>query len=106
MRRNSKLEKRELAQAFIDKGIDPELAVQVAEQVSRDPDEALRLHAQEELGVDPDELPSPWVAALSSFFAFSIGAVVPLLTFLAGVEALWPAVLVSAVALFAAGATV
>src|SRR5947208_3689818 len=50
--RNPELEKRELADSFVDKGVDRDLAVQVAEQVSRDPDEALRLHAQEELGVD------------------------------------------------------
>src|SRR5438270_192822 len=79
--RNPEREKRELAEAFVDKGVDATLARQVAEQVSRDPDEALRMHAQEELGVDPEELPSPWVAALSSFFAFSVGAVVPLVTF-------------------------
>jgi len=106
LRRNPELERRELADAFVDKGVDPQLAVQVAEQVSRDPDEALLLHAQEELGVDPTELPSPWVAAVSSFFSFSIGAIVPLLTFLAGVSALWPAFVVSAVTLYVAGAVV
>jgi vacuolar iron transporter family protein len=66
----------------------------------------LRLHAQEELGVDPDELPSPWVAAVSSFLAFSIGALVPLITFFAGVDQLWAALTVSGVALFAAGVLV
>jgi len=104
--RNPDLEQRELAEAFVEKGVDAELAQQVAEQVSRDPDEALRLHAQEELGVDPTELPSPWVAAFSSFFSFSLGAVIPLLTFFAGVSALWPALLVSAVTLYVAGAVV
>jgi vacuolar iron transporter family protein len=106
LRRNPELEKRELAEAFVDKGVDAELAQQVAEQVSQDPDEALRLHAQEELGIDPTELPSPWVAAGSSFFSFSIGAIIPLVTFLVGVADLWPSLLVSAVALFLAGALV
>jgi VIT1/CCC1 family predicted Fe2+/Mn2+ transporter len=106
LRRNPEREKRELAEAFVDKGVEPSLATEVAEQVSRDPDEALRLHAQEELGVDPTELPSPWVAAFSSFFAFSLGAVVPLVTFFAGVSALWPALVVAAVTLFVAGAVV
>ena len=106
LRRNPEREQQELAEAFVDKGVDPALATQVAEQVSRDPDEALRLHAQEELGVDPTELPSPWVAAFSSFSAFSLGAIVPLLTFFAGVSALWPAFVVAGVSLFAAGAVV
>jgi VIT1/CCC1 family predicted Fe2+/Mn2+ transporter len=104
--RNPEIEKRELADAFVDKGVEPKLALEVAEQVSRDPDEALRLHAQEELGVDPHELPSPWVAAVSSFLSFSIGALLPLLTFFAGVNQLWASLAVSAVALFAAGALV
>jgi vacuolar iron transporter family protein len=104
--RNPESEMRELAEAFVEKGVEPDLARKVAEQVSRDPDEALRLHAQEELGVDPAELPSPWVAAFSSFFSFSLGAVIPLLTFFAGVSALWPALIVSAVTLYAVGAIV
>jgi vacuolar iron transporter family protein len=104
--RNPELEVRELAEAFVDKGVDAKLAHEVAEQVSKDPDEALRLHAREELGIDPSELPSPWVAAFSSFFSFSLGAVIPLLTFFAGVSALWPALVVSAVTLYVAGAVV
>jgi VIT1/CCC1 family predicted Fe2+/Mn2+ transporter len=104
--RNPEYEQRELAEAFAEKGVEPELALEVAEQVSQDPEEALRLHAREELGVDPTELPSPWTAALSSFLSFALGAVIPLLTFFAGVAALWPALIVAAVALFAAGAVV
>ena len=106
LRRNPEREQRELAESFVDKGVDRDLAHQVAEQVSKDPDEALLLHAREELGVDPTELPSPWVAAISSFFSFSLGAIVPLIPFLAGVSALWPALAVSAVTLFVAGAVV
>lgn len=99
-------EKAELAAAFVSKGVDPELAQQVAEQVSNDRDEALRLHAQEELGVDPMELPSPWVAAVSSFFAFAIGAVIPLLSYFAGSSALYLALAISAAALLVGGAVV
>ena len=47
--------------------------------LQRNPEEALRVHAQEELGVDPDEQPSPWTAAISSFVCFSVGALIPLL---------------------------
>jgi VIT1/CCC1 family predicted Fe2+/Mn2+ transporter len=99
-------ERAELAEAFADKGVDPELAEEVAEQVSQDPDEALRLHAREELGVDPDDLPSPIVAAVSSFVAFALGAIVPLLPYLAGAANLYLALAVAGLALFAAGALV
>jgi VIT1/CCC1 family predicted Fe2+/Mn2+ transporter len=43
-----------------------------------DPDTALETHAREELGIDPSQLGSPWGAGVSSFFAFSVGAIVPL----------------------------
>jgi VIT1/CCC1 family predicted Fe2+/Mn2+ transporter len=47
-----------------------------------DPDTALRAHAREELGIDPDALGSPVRAALSSFLSFSLGAFLPLLPWL------------------------
>ena len=64
------------------------------------------MHAQEELGVVPDELPSPWTAALSSFVCFSVGALVPLLPYLLGFDSLWLALAVGGVGLFVAGALV
>jgi VIT1/CCC1 family predicted Fe2+/Mn2+ transporter len=45
------------------------------------PDVALDLMAREELGLNPDDLGSPWGAAISSFLAFALGAVVPLLPY-------------------------
>jgi vacuolar iron transporter family protein len=99
-------EQEELAASFVAKGVDAKLAREVAEQVSRNREQALRLHAREELGVDPNELPSPVVAALSSFFAFTIGAVIPLISYLAGSSELYLALAISAVALFVAGAVV
>jgi VIT1/CCC1 family predicted Fe2+/Mn2+ transporter len=99
-------ERQELAAAFADKGVDPELAEQVAHQVSQDPDEALRIHAQEELGIDPTELPSPVVAAVSSFLSFAVGAVLPLLSFLLGSANLWLSLGIAAAGLFLAGAVV
>ncbi len=99
-------EQAELAEAIADKGVDTELAEEVAEQVSADPEEALRFHAIEELGVDPTDLPSPIVAAVSSFFAFAFGAIVPLIPYLAGAANLYLALAVAGIALFAAGALV
>lgn len=97
---------RELAELYIARGLDEELAYEVATQLSRDPDQALEVHAREELGVDPHDLPSPWLAAGSSFLAFAIGAVLPLLPYLLGATALWPALLLTMAGLFLAGAVV
>jgi vacuolar iron transporter family protein len=72
--------------------------------LSKNPDEALRVHAQEELGVNPEEQPSPWTAAFSSFLCFSAGALVPLLPYLFGSTMLWLALAVGGVGLFVAGA--
>ena len=72
------METRELAAIYRQRGADAETAKRMAEQVHQDPDIALDVHAREELGVDPDETGNPVGAALSSFFAFSIGAIIPL----------------------------
>ena len=64
LERNPDAEAEELAQRWIERGLPADLAREVAAALATNPDEALRVHAQEELGVDPDELPSPWVAAL------------------------------------------
>ena len=65
--------------------------------------------AREELGIDPDELGgSAWVAALTSFFLFGFGALVPILPFFfaEGLTAVIASVVVSAVALFVVGAAI
>jgi VIT1/CCC1 family predicted Fe2+/Mn2+ transporter len=64
------------------------------------------VHVREELGVDPDDLPSPWVAAGSSFVAFAIGALIPLLPFMLGASSIVVSMLLSACALVAAGGVV
>src|SRR5882757_8426819 len=66
LRHNSAAEQAELAQLYIERGVDPPLARRVAAQLSRDPDQALSIHVREELGMDPKALPSPWTAASSS----------------------------------------
>ena len=68
------------------------------------PEEALRIHVREELGVDPDSKPSPWVAAISSFVCFSIGALIPLISYLLGNDSLALALGVGGIGLFVAGA--
>jgi VIT1/CCC1 family predicted Fe2+/Mn2+ transporter len=75
-------EQRELRQIFIDRGIEDELAERLSTDLMRDPDLALRTHTREELGIDPSATGSPWMAALSSFWAFVVGAFIPLLPWL------------------------
>lgn len=101
--RNPEGERAELAQVYIDRGVDPPLAHEVARQMSVDPGEALRVHAMEELGVDPAELPSPWTAAGSSFAAFIVGAALPLLPYLLGASNLTAAAIIALLALFGTG---
>jgi len=100
-------EEHELALLYQSRGLTPELAREVARQLSADPEQVWRIHAREELGIDPDELPSPVVAAGSSFAAFAAGALLPLLPYLVGgAHLLAIALVLSAVALFVLGATV
>jgi vacuolar iron transporter family protein len=99
-------EQAELAEYFRGYGADPGTAEQMAAAVSKDPDTALRLHTREELGVDPSGLPSPVLAGVASLFAFSAGAVVPLLPYLLGTPVLAAALGITAVALLAGGMTV
>jgi VIT1/CCC1 family predicted Fe2+/Mn2+ transporter len=104
--RNPRAEQFELARLYEARGLDPELATEVARQLSRDPDEALEVHAREELGVDLEHLPSPVLAAVSSFGSFAVGALLPVLPYLLGADSLWPAALLAAAGLFGAGAIV
>jgi len=106
LQRNPQAELAELAQMYVERGVQPELAFEVARQLSRDPEQALDVHAREELGVDPNDLPSPLVAAVSSFGSFGLGALLPLLPFLLGAHAMLPMLLLSLAGLFACGAVV
>ncbi|OZV79347.1 hypothetical protein CA850_18350 [Micromonospora echinospora] len=106
LERHPEAEAQELADAWAARGLPYDLAREVAEALRRNPEEALRVHVREELGVDPDDQPSPWTAAFSSFVFFSVGALVPLLTYLVGFTSLWLALAVGGAGLFAAGAVV
>ena len=104
LERNPAGEQAELADLWQARGLDRELAEEVAAQLSRDPEKALRTHALAELGLDPDDKPSPMTAALSSFVCFAVGALLPLLPYLLGGELLWPALVSGGVGLVVAGA--
>ncbi|MEX2289841.1 MAG: VIT1/CCC1 transporter family protein [Mycobacteriales bacterium] len=99
-------EEAELAEIFRARGVTSDVAREIARQLSRDPEQVWRVHAREELGLDPDDLPSAWTAAASSFAAFTAGAAVPLLPYVLGATALVVPLLLALLALFLAGATV
>jgi vacuolar iron transporter family protein len=103
---NPEGEVHELTEMYVGKGIEENLAREVARQIHRDVDNAVAVHAREELGVDPEDLASPMLAAVSSFLAFAVGALVPLLPYLLGADTLWPGLAITLVALFGAGAVV
>jgi len=100
-------EAEELALIYEARGLPREDAVRLAAGLTADPARALGTLAREELGLNPDDLGSPWGAALFSFSAFAAGAAVPLLPFLVagGDASLFIAIALTAIALFGVGAT-
>ncbi|MFF1713074.1 VIT1/CCC1 transporter family protein [Streptomyces sp. NPDC058268] len=106
LRKHPADEERELAELYESRGVEPGLAREVAKQLSKDPEQALEIHAREELGIDPGDLPSPLVAAVSSFGAFALGALLPVLPYLLGADTFWPALLLALIGLFGCGAVV
>jgi VIT1/CCC1 family predicted Fe2+/Mn2+ transporter len=104
--RRPKAEEAELAALFVSRGLTRPLAKQVAHELSQNPELVWRIHVREELGVDPDNLASPYVAAVSSLLSFAVGAFLPLLPYLVGSHQLWPALVLAAAALVVLGASV
>ncbi len=88
---------------LVEMGMTPETAEQASEEIHQDEDQALNLHVAQELGVDPREKPSPWVAAGSSFVMFAIGAIIPLIPYLPDWRSLWPGLVCGGVGLLLAG---
>lgn len=74
----------ELAGLYEQRGLTPELAREVAVQLTEH--DALGAHAEVELGIDPHSLTNPWHAAWASFVAFTIGALLPLLAIILASE--------------------
>jgi len=101
-------EEAEIAAIYRARGFPDDEAKAIATRLMADPAIALETLVREELGLDPEELGSPWGAAISSFIAFAVGAFVPLLPFilLTGFTALAVSIALTAVALFSVGAAV
>jgi vacuolar iron transporter family protein len=75
-------ETNELRRLYEQRGIDPDVARDMATQVMADPDLALETHAREEMGINTQNLGSPLQAAAASFVTFAVGAFIPLLPWL------------------------
>lgn len=100
-------EEAELAALYRNRGLSADLAKEVARQFARDPEVLWRIHAREELGIDPDNLPSAWLAAWSSFVAFALGATVPVVAYAADLARPFVvAAVLSGVAMFVVGSVV
>lgn len=102
--RNPHAEQAELAELFVEMGLTRETAERVAREVHADEELAVKVHVTQELGVDPDEQPSPLAAGISSFLCFSVGALFPLMPYLLGYSSLLAGLGIGGVGLFAAGA--
>jgi VIT1/CCC1 family predicted Fe2+/Mn2+ transporter len=103
---NAAAEQLELVGMLRRRGISAATARQAAAEISAHPEQALAVHAFEELGVNPAELPSPFVAAAASLVFFSVGAIIPLLPYALGFDALVVALGLSALAAVAGGGMV
>jgi VIT1/CCC1 family predicted Fe2+/Mn2+ transporter len=95
-----------LTQIFIGKGVSPNLAEAVARQISADPERAVETHVREELGLDPEDLPSPRTAAAASMVSFTVGALIPLSPFLLGFPSLLTALVLAGLTAYVGGAAV
>jgi len=106
LQNNAVAEQAELATMLRARGISPATARQAAAEISAHPEKALAVHTLEELGVDPAELPSPFVAAGASLASFAVGALIPLLPYLLGLQVLWAALGMAGLAAIAGGGMV
>jgi vacuolar iron transporter family protein len=96
-------ERAELVGMLMAMGMSVETATTATDEIHRDESRALNFHLVQELGVDPNEKPSPWVAAGSSFVMFAIGAIIPLIPYLLGYSSLWLGLACGGIGLLVAG---
>ncbi len=88
---NTEAETMELAEMYEQHGMTTATARRAADEVMREPAQALGVHAREEMGVDPDELPSPYGAAAVSLLCFLFGALLPVLPWIGDATGAAPA---------------
>lgn len=100
---NAEAETDELASMYEGHGISPDTARAAAEDVMLSPEVALRVHVREEMGVDPDDLPSALGAAGISLVCFLFGALLPVIPWFTGATGFAPAAISVAIGVVAAG---
>jgi len=76
LERDPEREVQVLARLFEQRGVEPQLAMEVSRQMSAK--DALSVHARAELGIDPDAVTNPWAAAFASLAAFTVGGLIPI----------------------------
>ena len=103
-RKHPEAERAELVAMLVGMGMTTETAPKATDELHQDENQALNFHLVQELGVDPREKPSPWVAAGPSFVMFAIGAIIPLIPYLLGYGSLWPGLVCGGIGLLIAGA--
>jgi VIT1/CCC1 family predicted Fe2+/Mn2+ transporter len=84
LKRNARAETSELAGIYRSHGMSPEQAAAAATEVMRDPERAVMVHAREEFGLDPANLPQPVAVAAASLISFLVGAMLPVIPWLSG----------------------
>ena len=102
-------EAEELALIYEARGINPEQARTLANQILENKQSAIQTLAREELGIDPEEMGgSAWEAAITSFLLFTLGAIIPVIpfTFLSGSSAVLLSIALSVIGLFLLGAVI
>jgi VIT1/CCC1 family predicted Fe2+/Mn2+ transporter len=102
--RNPHGEERELVLGFMKMGMTEPTARAAASEVHLNVEQAARIHITQELGLDPESKPSPWVAAVSSFAMFASGAFIPLIPYALGFGSLALGLVAGGVGLLVAGA--
>ncbi|QCQ91913.1 VIT1/CCC1 transporter family protein [Rhodococcus sp. SGAir0479] len=104
LRTHPEAEEAELVDTFTSMGMSEATARVAVAEVHADADRAVEIHITQELGVNPNEKPSPVVAAGSSFVMFAIGAIIPLIPYLLGFESLFAGLGIGGAGLLLAGA--
>jgi vacuolar iron transporter family protein len=88
VKKDRELLTRNLAKNFEDHGIDTKTADHAAADVAAQDGQFISMYSAQVIGINEDELGSPWRAAISSFILFTVGSLAPLVPWLIGVHGL------------------
>ena len=103
LRTHPQAERAELISMLVGIGLTEKTAEAATDEIHRDENRAINVHLVREIGVNPDEKPSAWLAAIASFVMFAIGAVIPLMPYLLGYGSLAAGLACGAIGLLIAG---